>query len=105
MIINIPEELLPEVRCISKAGNAILHLKRIRPALSHEINKVMAALIKLDELWTAYHQLNCGTCKFGEEGVCYNCYGVDGVTEISSKGTCINYERDDKNRIHQMPKV
>lgn len=38
----------------------------------------------------------CHTCKFGEEGVCYNCYGANGVTEIGDKGSCRNYEKEKK---------
>jgi hypothetical protein len=34
----------------------------------------------------------CGTCAHADHGVCYNCSGVDGVTEIGTNFTCENWE-------------
>jgi len=35
---------------------------------------------------------NCGNCRHPEGGVCYNCEGVNGATEINSFGRCNNWE-------------
>jgi hypothetical protein len=35
---------------------------------------------------------SCSSCKHGEDGVCYNYYGIQGVTEISDGGYCRNWE-------------
>jgi hypothetical protein len=38
--------------------------------------------------------LECNTCKFGNEGTCNNCQGVEGhITEIVGKGICGNFSR------------
>jgi hypothetical protein len=38
--------------------------------------------------------LECNTCKFGNEGTCNNCQGVEGhTTEIVGKGICSNFSR------------
>lgn len=35
----------------------------------------------------------CVNCRFSEEEpLCYNCYGVDGVTEITEKSVCENWQ-------------
>ena len=34
----------------------------------------------------------CRTCRYADEGVCANCKGVDGQTEIVETGYCENYK-------------
>ncbi len=44
---------------------------------------------------------SCVTCKHADFGVCSNCVGVDGVTEITENYLCSNWEEaTDKECLH-----
>jgi len=39
---------------------------------------------------------NCGNCLYAGHGVCYNCDGVGGCTEITTSFKCDNYKENNE---------
>ncbi len=47
--------------------------------------------IRREKLLQSLAALNCSNCKYRDKGVCNNCYGVEGTTEVSTSGKCENW--------------